>query len=68
MPGLSRTVVTLACLSWRKSRYSVSGECVEVAATGEMVAVRDSNDRDGPIVVFPARAWHAFLRSIDSNA
>jgi hypothetical protein len=46
----------------------VSGECVEVAATREMVAVRDSNDRDGPMVVFPAKAWRAFLNSIDRSS
>ncbi|MGI5164294.1 DUF397 domain-containing protein [Spirillospora sp. CA-253888] len=35
---------------WRKSSYSADnqGDCVELAATLDAVAVRDSKDPDGP--------------------
>ena len=50
--------------NWRKSSYSGSngGECVEVASA-EAVLVRDTTDRNGPIVTFTADAWRAFLAS-----
>lgn len=40
---------------WRKSRYSGSngGNCVEVAGNlPGIVAVRDSKDPDGPVLIF----------------
>jgi hypothetical protein len=50
---------------WRKSSYSGDngGECVEVAAAGA-VQVRDTTDRDGPVLTFPADAWQAFVATI----
>ncbi|OMI33332.1 DUF397 domain-containing protein [Streptomyces sparsogenes] len=49
--------------AWRKSSYSSSqgGECVECAALGRGIAVRDSKNPDGPRLRFTATAWHAFL-------
>jgi hypothetical protein len=46
---------------WRKSSYSGNGggNCVEVAADGAL-AVRDSNDPDGPVLRFPAEVWRDF--------
>lgn len=50
---------------WRTStRSSGNGACVEVAGTATGVAVRDSKDRDGPILLFPARAWQRFVDSL----
>ena len=51
--------------NWRKSSYSGSngGECVEVAATGA-VLVRDTADRNGPMLTFTADAWRAFTAAI----
>ncbi len=54
------------CLVWRKSSYSGSGggDCVEVAAVGVVVHVRDSKDSenpDGGRLRFSAAAWAAFL-------
>ncbi|MEV0056677.1 DUF397 domain-containing protein [Saccharopolyspora shandongensis] len=47
---------------WQKSSYSgQSGSCVEVALVPEVVAVRDTKDRDGAVLVFPRRQWAAFL-------
>ncbi|WP_269853144.1 DUF397 domain-containing protein [Streptomyces sp. RPT161] len=53
--------------SWRKSTYSngQDGSCVEVAdsATG-LVPVRDSKDPQGPVLVFTAEAWTAFISAV----
>jgi hypothetical protein len=49
-------------MDWRKSSYSSNqGNCVEVAtgAPGE-VAVRDSKDPDGPVLVFTTAEWQSF--------
>jgi len=47
---------------WRKASHSVNnGACVEVASAPAAVMVRDSVDRSGPVVSYPARAWQGFL-------
>ncbi|GHJ13435.1 MULTISPECIES: DUF397 domain-containing protein [unclassified Micromonospora] len=46
---------------WRKSSHSGDeGACVEMAPLPETVAVRDSKDPTGPVLVFPPAAWAAF--------
>jgi Domain of unknown function (DUF397) len=51
--------------NWRKSSYSGSngGECVEVAEAGT-VFVRDTSDRRGPTLDFPAVTWSAFIATM----
>ena len=51
--------------NWRKSSYSGDngGECVEVASD-HAVLVRDTTDRTGPMLAFPADAWQAFTATI----
>jgi hypothetical protein len=51
--------------NWRKSSYSADngGACVEVASA-EAVLVRDTTDRQGPMLTFTADAWRAFTRII----
>jgi len=52
-------------LSWRKSSYSESGSCVEVAwLPNRDLAVRDSKDREGPALVFTPAEWRAFLAGV----
>jgi hypothetical protein len=53
-------------LQWRKSSYSGNGggDCVEVASLPDVVAVRDSKDRNGPALGFAADAWAAFVSGI----
>ena len=53
----------LAGARWVKSSGSgpTGGNCVEVAALGGLVAVRDSRHPAGPAVVFPAAAWDDFV-------
>ncbi|MFJ8850464.1 DUF397 domain-containing protein [Streptomyces sp. NPDC102437] len=49
-------------LHFRKSSYSSGdGECVEVARNvPHTVAVRDSKQPDGPLIVLGPAAWDAF--------
>ncbi|MEO3826066.1 DUF397 domain-containing protein [Actinomadura sp. B10D3] len=55
--------------TWRKSSYSGSngGDCVELAdATGtaaDAVAVRDSKDPDGPVLLLTREALRAAVQS-----
>ena len=48
--------------NWRKSSYSGDngGACVEVASA-DAVLVRDTTDRNGPVITFAADAWLAFV-------
>lgn len=51
--------------TWRtSSRSTGNGQCVEVAVRPEMVAVRDSKDRTGPVVVVGRAGWTALLSGI----
>jgi hypothetical protein len=57
-------VVDLSTASWRKSSHSGNNGCVEVAFVQGRVAVRDSKDRTGPVLVFDRHEWDAFLRGV----
>jgi len=47
---------------WRtSSRSGSNGACVEVAQFDDAVAVRDSKDRSGPVLVFEPAVWAAFV-------
>lgn len=53
---------------WHKSSYSSSSaNCVEVAAVGISIAVRDSKDPHGPALVFGAGEWRAFVAGITAD-
>jgi hypothetical protein len=48
--------------AWHKSsRSSGNGNCVEVAILDDAVAVRDTKDRSGPVLVFTPAEWNAFV-------
>ncbi|MER5454792.1 DUF397 domain-containing protein [Micromonospora sp. NPDC002389] len=53
-------------LTWRKSTRSGStGNCVEVADNlPAVVAVRDSKDRQGPVLSFSSDQWAGFVRGV----
>jgi hypothetical protein len=54
-------MVDLSTARWRKSSRSGENGCVEVAFVDGRVAVRDSKDRGGPVLVFDPHEWDAFL-------
>ncbi|MER7793474.1 DUF397 domain-containing protein [Streptomyces sp. NPDC097640] len=59
-PDLTTTV-------WRKSSYSNAdqGTCVEVAdGHPGIVPIRDSKQPHGPVLIFPAPAWSAFVAEL----
>lgn len=51
---------------WRKSSRSTDtgGECVEVAASTSGVAIRDSKNPNGPVLLFTATEWRTFTRRL----
>jgi hypothetical protein len=51
-------------MTWRKSSRSSHTNCVEVALSPEVVAVRDSKDRRGPVLTFSAAAFGEFLAGL----
>ena len=51
-----------AGLAWLKAESSShNGQCVEIASTAGKVAIRDSKDPDGPILVYTPAEFRAFL-------
>jgi len=52
-------------MSWRKSSYSGGngGSCVEVGST-DVVLVRDSQDRTGPVLRLSPAAWHELVAQV----
>ena len=61
--------VDLSRARWRKSTYSGGGgsNCVEVAGAGQVIAVRDSKDVPGPVLVFGQHAWRRFAADVKSE-
>ena len=50
--------------TWRKSARSGDVGCVEIAALENVVGVRDSKDRHGPVLVFRFDEWNAFVDGV----
>ena len=53
----------LSRFNWRRSSYCANNSCVEVAILDNLVAVRDSKDPDGSILLFTQEEWTSFLNS-----
>lgn len=55
--------IDLSTAQWRKSTRSgaYGDNCVEVAFVDEAIAVRDSKDTTGPVLVFTRGEWDAFV-------
>ena len=65
--GAAGNYVSGNALRWRTSSRSTSGggNCVEVGALrSHVVAVRDSKDRDGGMLIVGAAPWTAFLDTV----
>ena len=54
---------------WHISTRSGGGGCVEVALDDDspVVAVRDSKDRSGPVLAFPAAEWRGFVAAVQND-
>jgi hypothetical protein len=63
-------------ITWRKSSYSGNsgGQCVEMgSAVGapagvDRVLVRDTKDRQGPVLAFSPLAWRQFAERVKAPA
>ena len=61
------STVDLAGARWRKSSFTggeAGSDCVEVAFVGPAVALRDSKNPDGPVLVAPEAAFAAFRKAV----
>ena len=56
--------------AWRKSSHSggANSNCAEVGQDGAVVGIRDSQDPDGPVLVFSGVAWGAVTLQIKQCA
>ena len=51
--------------AWRKStRSSGNGNCVELCDLEGEVVVRDTKDRNGPVLRFTDAGWRAFVTAL----
>jgi hypothetical protein len=57
-------------LPWRKSSFSESANCVEVAILkeSEVVYIRDSKNRNGPILSVSSSAWRELTHAIRTGS
>ena len=67
MPRLTQTDLSRA--TWRKSTYSSqNGNCVEVARNlPELVAIRDSKQPDGPILLVTSKVWRTLIEDLQAR-
>ena len=54
----------LSAAVWEKSSHSGSNGCVEIAFIGGNVALRNSKNKDGAVVIFTPTEWTAFLSGV----
>lgn len=60
-----RLSAELSDLAWRKStRSNFSGNCLEAAPAPGGLAVRDSKDKSGPVLLFRADMWQTFVEGV----
>ena len=57
----------LSAAEWHKSTLSAANGCVEVAIQVDGVAVRDTKDRNGPVLKFSRDEWAAFLGGVQAG-
>jgi hypothetical protein len=53
--------------TWRTSSYSGEGNCVELSGQVGRVLVRDTQNRKGPVLTVPARAWREFVGQVQQR-
>ncbi len=63
--GSSGECVEVGAASWHTSSHSGSeANCVEVGTAPTAVVVRDTKDRVGAQLAFPAQAWRSFATAL----
>ncbi|GAA4586602.1 hypothetical protein BJY16_007962 [Actinoplanes octamycinicus] len=55
-------------IKWERSTFCAAGSCVEVAAIGSDIAVRDSKNLDQPHLTFSRTDWNTFLDRVAAGA
>jgi hypothetical protein len=61
--------VDLSGAAWQKSTRSGSNGCVEIAFVGGQVAMRDSKNRNGSVLLFTPVEWETFTSAVrDGNS
>ncbi|MGH4023987.1 MAG: DUF397 domain-containing protein [Pseudonocardiaceae bacterium] len=60
--------VGLLDIAWRKSSFSNTGNCVEVARGRVGVLVRDSKDPAGLVLPVTVAGWRAFLVTVTASS
>lgn len=51
-------------IAWSKSRHCNNGTCLEWAMPADAVLVRDSKEKEGPILSFSRGAWSGFVAAV----
>ncbi|MBO2449165.1 DUF397 domain-containing protein [Actinomadura barringtoniae] len=61
--------VEVSAAEWRKSSRSDDhgGECVEVADLASVVALRDSKDPGGAMLIVGAAGWRELVRAVKAR-
>ncbi|MER5455731.1 DUF397 domain-containing protein [Micromonospora sp. NPDC002389] len=58
----------LSAARWfTSSRSANNGDCVECAILPDAIAVRDSKDRSGPVLVFSHSQWSVFVTDLTTH-
>jgi Domain of unknown function (DUF397) len=60
---MGRSDLPSSSASWRKASFCAGGECVEVAASADLVFLRNST-APHEVVRYSPREWQAFLRGV----
>jgi Domain of unknown function (DUF397) len=63
-PRMSDLSAQLAVAQWRKSSRSQASNCIEAATLGSgdaPVAIRDSKDPGGPVLIVDRQQWTRFV-------
>ena len=65
---ITLTEAERAGLAWLKAQSSsANGACVEMAEVSGKIAMRDSKDPDGPVLVYTPAEFRAFLSGAKSG-
>jgi Domain of unknown function (DUF397) len=54
-------------ITWHKSSFSESGNCVEVATQDRSVHIRDSKNPEEGMLSISSSAWQSFIQAVQCN-